>query len=711
MKITRLTAGVILFGLVGLWPWSAGYTAGATQDNNGFTIEQVLSAPFPSVLVTAPKGERAAWFFNARGKRNVWVAAGPDFRARQLTRYDQDDGQELSDLSFSAAGDWLIYVRGGDSNSAGDIPNPTNDPSGVRQEIFAVNFSTGEMVRLGEGHSPVPSPTDNRVIFSREGQLWLVEIATGSEPHPLFNARGSNFSPAWSPDGRMVAFVSSRQTHSYIGLFDTMQQKIRYLAASVDRDSRPVWSPDGRRIAFVRQPARGNRPRAIFQEVPDPWAIMTVDPISGAAAEVWRSGTTVTDSIPSMAGESLLQWAADNTLVFSSEADGWMRLYSIPAGGGQARPLTPENCEYEEVTFTPGRKEIIYTSNCGDINRRHIWRLNIATGRQSRLSTGDQIEWRPSVTDSGRTLVYFGSTAQKPAMIFRKDLTSEQASSLAVAAETLPGDFPADKLVTPEQVTFKAADGLEIHGQLFMPKGAGSGRKLPAVIFMHGGPMRQMFPAWHNRYYYHNAYGFNQYLASRGYVVLSVNYRLGIGYGRAFRRAKNGGGGGASEYQDIVAGAHYLRSRAEVDQIRIGLWGGSYGGYLTALGLARNSDLFAAGVDLHGVHDWSTRISGATWIDYGDRDAVRIARESSPVGSVEKWRSPVLLIHGDDDRNVAFVQTVDLVRRLREQKVEFEQIVYPDEVHDFLLHKHWLEIYHASARFFDKHLKEARQRI
>jgi N-acyl-D-aspartate/D-glutamate deacylase/acetyl esterase/lipase len=277
-----------------------------------------------------------------------------------------------------------------------------------------------------------------------------------------------------------------------------------------------------------------------------------------------------------------------------------------------------------------------------------------------------------------------------------------------IASETLPRNFPASKLVTPQQVIFKAADGLEIHGQIFLPPDAKPEDKLPAVIFMHGGPSRQMMLGWHNRYYYHNAYGFNQYLASRGYAVLSVNYRLGIGYGRAFRQAKQGGGRGASEYQDVVAAAHYLRSREDIDQSRIGLWGGSYGGYLTALGLARNSDLFAAGVDLHGVHDWSLRISNANWVDYGNRDAVKIAIESSPIGSVEKWRSPVLLIHGDDDRNVAFAQTVDLARRLRELKVPHEVIVYPDEVHDFLVHRHWLEIYDAAAKFLDKHLKGAK---
>jgi dipeptidyl aminopeptidase/acylaminoacyl peptidase len=290
-----------------------------------------------------------------------------------------------------------------------------------------------------------------------------------------------------------------------------------------------------------------------------------------------------------------------------------------------------------------------------------------------------------------------------PAMPFSMALAGGRAEMLGV--DQLPKDFPSAKLVAPQQVIFKAADGETIHGQLFVPTNPKSGEKMPGIVFMHGGPIRQMLLGWHYMYYYHNSYAMNQYLASRGYVVLSVNYRTGIGHGRAFRMAAKRGARGASEYQDIVAAAEYLRNRNDVDSKHIGLWGGSYGGYLTALGLARNSDIFAAGVDMHGVHDWSRSISNANWIDYNNRDAQKIAVDASPIGAITKWRSPVLLIQGDDDRNVAFNQMVDLVHRLRDQHVEFEQIVFPDEVHDFLLERDWLTAYHATSDFFDKHLK------
>jgi dipeptidyl aminopeptidase/acylaminoacyl peptidase len=213
-----------------------------------------------------------------------------------------------------------------------------------------------------------------------------------------------------------------------------------------------------------------------------------------------------------------------------------------------------------------------------------------------------------------------------------------------------------------------------------------------------------MLLGWHYNYYYHNAYAFNQYLASRGYTVISVNYRAGIGYGRSFREAKHRGQRGASEYQDVVAAGKYLQTRDDVDMRRIGLWGGSYGGFLTAMGLAHNSDIFAAGVDLHGVHDWTARVGRAPWAT-GNADALRIGRESSPLYAVDKWKSPVLLIHGDDDRNVAFSQSVELAKKLRERGLEFEQLIFPDDVHDFLRHENWLKAYHAATDFFDRKLK------
>jgi dipeptidyl aminopeptidase/acylaminoacyl peptidase len=214
-----------------------------------------------------------------------------------------------------------------------------------------------------------------------------------------------------------------------------------------------------------------------------------------------------------------------------------------------------------------------------------------------------------------------------------------------------------------------------------------------------------MMLGFHYMDYYHNAYAMNQYVASRGYVVLSVNYRTGIMYGRHFREPKDGGPRGGAEYKDIVAAGKYLQSLPNVDAKKIGLWGGSYGGYLTAMGLAHDSDLFAAGVDFHGVHDWSAFKEEFPADAPDHEDAVKLAFQSSPNAAIAMWRSPVLLIQGDDDRNVDFSQTVDLLQRLRTQKVHVEQLVFPDEIHDFLIWKSWIRAYGATEEFFGRQMK------
>ncbi|HEX8181716.1 MAG TPA: S9 family peptidase [Pyrinomonadaceae bacterium] len=673
-----------------------GLSAGARAQS--FTLEQVLSAPFPSEPTVTRAGDKYAWVFDAQGRRNIWLAGAPTFRARQLTRYTADDGQELTALRFSPDGTQIVYVRGGDKNQAGEVPNPTTDPAGAQQEIWLADTRTGATRRLAEGSDPMFTPTGDAVVFGRDDHAWLVPVQGGKE-RKLFEMRGSVGAPVWSPDGTMLAFVSARGDHSFISIFEPRAGRLRVLQPSVDRDVAPRWSPDSRRLAFIRLYNVTDTYSADRERI-TPWGIWVVDAQTGAGQQIWQSGQSELDSFSGFGDDEFFRWVAGDRIVFRSERDGWAHVYSIPARGGDAVLLTPGNYEVEHITYTPDNRTIIFAANREDVDRRHLWRVAVDGGALTAVTSGEGIEMEPRVVGGGRQLVFFHSTARDPFLPYIANLDGSGMRPLA--PEALPADFPAAQLVAPEQVIFKAADGTEIHGQLFKPRNA-SGR-LPAVVFMHGGPVRQMLLGWHYLYYYHNSYAFNQYLASRGYAVLSVNYRSGIGYGRAFREAQHRGARGASEYQDIVAAGRFLRGRDDVDGKRIGLWGGSYGGYLTALGLARDSDLFAAGVDLHGVHDWSQTVAGLR-VPLDSAERAKLARESSPISAVNKWRSPVLLIHGDDDRNVAFSQTVLLVRRLREQHVEFEQLIFPDEIHDFLRHQDWLRAYQAAADFFDRKLK------
>jgi dipeptidyl aminopeptidase/acylaminoacyl peptidase len=401
-----------------------------------------------------------------------------------------------------------------------------------------------------------------------------------------------------------------------------------------------------------------------------------------------------------LASRHQLFWAKGDRIVFPWEREGWVRLYSVSIEGGRASLLTPGAFEIENADMTPDGSMMLYASNQDDIDRRHLWRVSVESGPPAAITSGEGIEWSPLAAGSG--ILYLHSDARLPARPAVRSGTDVHD----LAPDSIPADFPASSLVVPQQVIYGSADGMPIHGQLFLPPEGHAGQRHPALIFMHGGSRRQMLLGWHYMFYYSNAYALNQYLANQGYIVLSINYRSGIGYGLDFREALNYGAAGASEFNDVEGAGLYLRSRPDVDPARVGLWGGSYGGYLTALGLARASNLFAAGVDFHGVHDWNVVIRNfdPTYDPQKEQEAARLAFASSPMASVKTWKSPVLLIHGDDDRNVPFSETVTLVEALRKQGVYFEQLILPDEIHDFLTHAAWVRAYSATADFFHRKL-------
>jgi len=685
-----------------------------SRAQSSFTLEQVMGSPFPNQLIAAEHANRVAWVFDEKGVRNVWVSDGPDFArtARQLTHYTQDDGQPIASLRLTPDGKTVVYALGSELNDSQESANPDSSIKGAKQQVFGVDVDShaaprllGDMGCPDEGCEDLQiSPDGKLVVWSAKKKLWLASVGGKQQAKELASVRGAAVDPRWSPDGKQIAFTSERDGHSFIAVYESNRDAIRYLAPSVDRDSLPRWSPDGKSIVFVRTAGEEIR-RPLIPVRPRPWSLWIADPQTGTGHLLWRSGEKPDDSLPELYEDASLQYAADGRVVFSSEQDGRNHLYSISTAGGSAVLLTPGDFDVEDVTLSKDKKSILYSSNQEDVDRRHLWRVAIIGGTPQALTHGETIEWSPIETSDGKNVLCLGSSATSPALPYL--ITSQGREMLAKQA--LPADFPSSTLVTPKQVIFHSDDGFTLHGQLFLPRNASG--KVPGLVFMHGGPIRQMMLGFHYMDYYHNAYAENQYLASRGYAVLSVNYRLGTMYGRAFREPPNTIWRGAAEYKDVVAAGRYLQSLPDVDADKIGLWGGSYGGFLTAMGLARNSDLFKAGVDFHGVHDWSVFLTerpyfGNLTLRPPDTDAaIKLAWDSSPNSSIDTWKSPVLLIHGDDDRNVPFTQTVDLVQRLRAHHVGFEQIVLPDEIHGFLMWKSWVRTYGATADFFDRTLK------
>ncbi len=776
MRTVRAVICTLICCAVVVWPRTVAAeppTAAPPRATPVPAYQRFLSPASPLEMAAAKKVDRLAWVAFEEGKRNAYTAAAPAFAPVRLTRFLDDDGIDMSDIQISDNGATVTVVRGTAPNRDGWVANASADPDGPDRAIWAVRTGGGMAWRV----AGLPSggyalaPDGRSVIFVRDGQIYRA-LVTPARPasamdraeKPFIRAWGVQSAPSWSPDGRKIAFVSTRTDHSFVAVYDMAARRVTYMAPSVDFDASPMWSADSRSLVFVRRPglpfgqqaqaggrgagvpggpaaaagrgsggaggaaAEGVHPAA--SKVPGltratfkggyTFSIWRADPETGDARELWHN--LPGDAAFATAGHFML---AGGHLVFRFDVGGgrasartavsappgrvdeWDHYYALNLSSPDSNPvrLTATDGLIEDrtsVALSADGRTLFYCTNAGDVERRHVWAVPVAGGTPVRVTTGIGIETSPTPLASGTLLATFSADWKMPQSLGLWALGAGGIPPSAAPAQrivfpTALAGFPADAHVEPQLVLTKAADGLEIHNQLFLPKDVKPGERRPAIVFVHGGPARQMLLGYHYMQFYHWAYAINQWLASEGYVVLSVNYRLGVGYGRSFRAAAKGGASGNSEYQDVVAGAKYLQARADVDPNRVGIWGLSYGGLLTAQALARNSDIFKAGVDLAGVHLWGSSL---------DPDAVSYT--SSPISAVEGWRSPVLLVHGDDDRNVAFQQTTGLVQLLRQRDVHVELIVFPDDTHESMLHRRWMYTLDRMEAFLKRFLEGKR---
>lgn len=699
----RLFSFVVVFFLIAL--------DGQSQIQN-FSFESIKSHPFPTELIRSNKGNKLAWALDEKGIRNIYVAEGPSFEPRKLTSFAEDDGQEITSISISDDGKWVLFVRGGDHGANFDLlkpvnPNGNTEPQSVR--VMQIAFNGGPIRIISEGDDPVISPNNEVLAFIKEGQPWICKLDTNKNedfleaPVKLFKTRGTVSQLKWSPDGSKVVFVANRGDHSFIGFLTIGSNQIQWIDPSFARDSSPRWSPDGKNIAFIRILALGGQSDSLTQRKKVFWNIRTA-PLSGENSKlVWEAPKTNRGSLPTTQGGGNLFWAQTNVITFTSYHDGWPHLYSISPTGGSPLLLTPGEFMVEHISLSLDGKYLLFDANTGpdvlDKDRRHIIQVSVDKADMKVITPGNGNEWTAMALENNNGMAYIGSSSQKaPHVVFK----SESSPAKSLTASLFPIEYPEKLLIEPKQVIFKSLDGLSIHAQIF--NNTNGSQKKPAIIFVHGGPPRQMLLGWHYSDYYSNAYALNQYLANLGFVVLSVNYRLGIGYGYEFQHPKSAGHLGASEYLDIKAAGEWLASQSFVDAKKIGLYGGSYGGYLTALGLARDSKLFVAGVDIHGVHDWANQLKVETWSDEFHKApdaewAASLSFRSSPVSSVNTWTSPALIIHADDDRNVSFNQSVDMVNRLLKRKVAIETMVIVDDTHHWFRFSNTLKVFNATANY------------
>jgi dipeptidyl aminopeptidase/acylaminoacyl peptidase len=649
---------------------------------------------FPYVdSISGAKVPAFAWLARQADKSTIYFARAPDFRRIALASRSDEAGDPITGMMLSPDGTHLVYQTG--VPRPGEAFNPGAMVPAPEVKLWLMSTAAGaKPVGIGEGFDPSFSDDGRKLLIKRDEDLWAIDTRAPNAKPKLFAKGGGDWSQfVWTRNGDLI-FVDDRRGYSFLGRFHPGSNHVEWIETGVDRLAVPVLSPSGDALAVMRFPGRKHSTTPDETEA-EPYSIDLVDLGSGAIRTLWSSrgpAVTLGDDDP----EGALRWASNDTLVFYSEDDGWGRLYALPRSGATPRAITPPNCEVAESELAGDRLLAIH--NCANLDTRQMSLFDPATGAARALPQHDLV--LADARAAGDFVAIVGASPNQAPLVRILDLETGQPKLSESYA-----DYGYRNVLTsapPVEVHLTSLDGLPFTGQLFTPSTPGPH---PGLVYVHGGPQRQMFPSFHYFGYYSSDYAVNRRLAEQGYTVLSVNYRSGIGYGRVFRDAPGRAWRAASEYQDVLAAGRWLAAQPGVDPNKIGIWGGSYGGLLTGQALARNSDLFKAGVGIHGVYDWSWpspikgHLSPSTYFGVDEKDRDR-ARASSPVGHLDTWRSPVLLIHGDEDMNVDVVETVDLALRLREHGVDVRTLIIPGEAHDFIRHSSWEKVWRATDAYF-----------
>ena len=392
-----------------------------------------------------------------------------------------------------------------------------------------------------------------------------------------------------------------------------------------------------------------------------------------------------------------LLWRDDATLAFLSERTGWSHLYTVPATGGEPTPLTSGAWEVQEVALSPDRRTFWITGNRGDLRQKHLFRLPSGGGDLVPLTEGEGFHDAESSPD-GAWIADVASSALQPPELF---LRGPKGEPRRVTHSPSPA-FEALKLRAPAFVTFPASDGAQVPARLYTPSGWKAGG--PAVLFIHGaGYLQNAHKGWSS---YAREFLFHQLLLERGYLVLDLDYRASAGYGRDWRAAIAGHMGGR-DLQDVVDGARWLSTAHGADPKRLGIYGGSYGGFMTLMALFTAPEVFQAGAALRPVTDWAHYNHGYTATILGTPQANPEAyRKSSPIHHAIGLKGRLLICHGLVDTNVHAQDSIRLAQKLMElRKEDWELALYPVEDHGFVEPASWADEYKRILKLFEGSLK------
>lgn len=603
----------------------------------------------------------------------------------RLTLQDLLSVEPIGETALSPDGNTLALTRSGQIvllPTAGGWSVPLTSASGGKSELAW-------------------SPDGKQVAYASQGSIWVVS-ASGGAPRRLTDApagggdprQATDRGPRWSPDGHWILFQSGRRGINSLLVVSTNGSTTSFLTGPREEADNGRWSPDGHSIVYV------TREKEYFSGRLN---VIGFDPNAGQA--VGEPRTLYTAPVDRGGGWAIrgAVWSPDgNTLATVLQNSGWSHIYLIPTAGGQPKQITDGKFEDEDPAYAPDGKSIVFVSNRGLLEATNLWIIPAGGGdaRQVAKFEVPGISSQPQWTPDSKSLYFNHQSPVETSDLLLQEVGSPSASRYLT--HTTPKNYSASAQV-PERVTWKSKDGKEIVGLLYTPRNKKPDTKLPAVLVIHGGPEGQ--DVFHTD-------GWAQYLAQAGYVVLEPNYRGSTGYGEAFRNLNvedsNGG-----EVDDVAAGVHYLVDRGLVDPAHVAITGGSHGGTMVAYAVTRYPDLFAAAIEMFGVVDrelfvyrtnpqssirWQMKMGGSP------TEKPDVYRRANILLSVDKIRTPLLILHGENDPQVPPAESAEFAKELSLHHKTYFYFTYPGELHGFSQPAHRLDAWQKELAFLEHYL-------
>jgi dipeptidyl aminopeptidase/acylaminoacyl peptidase len=684
---------VLLLGLV-VTPIAA-----AEAPRGSITIDRIAEIKYPTDPAWSPDGRTVAFLWDAAGKQELF-AATPGQAPKALTDFPVDPDMLLSDIgAFEWAGpDQILFGRDGKLWTVA--------PSSPHATVYSSLPDAGRFTL---------SPDRKAIAFIRKGQIWLASLATGSQrPLTALDAPLAAQVPVFSRDGRWLAFTASNTSlepedlpwnGNRVRPFEPKTTERRLGIVSADGGD-PYWiptvgtasgfqwsadgaliyqetSPDGK-TRDIRRVRVGEQPRTLWSDHDDRWFSPT------------RRDSKLTVS------------PDGKMLAFVSDRTGWIQIYIIPTDAtseAQARQLTKGDFGSGLGGWSPDGRRIAYHHSApGNQFERFIDVVDVTTGKSEPVVTVHGVSLDPAFSPTGDRLVYEHSDVENSLDVYVAAVAS--SATPVRLSDSMPAGLNKADLTPPVAVQYPSRlDGRPVPATLMVSKTLDRTRKHPALVWIHGSGSDQNFLGWHPGSY-RMYYSLCQYLAQQGYVILTPDYRGSSGYSRDWSTGvymKIGVGDTA----DVASGATYLKTLDYVDPNRIGVFGLSYGGFLTLQALTVDPTLWRAGVDVAGVVDWATYGAGYTTPRLGTpMQNPEIYEVSAPIDHMDKLERPLLVLHGTNDLNVDFRDSLRVIDRLEKLGKPFEMAIYPGEIHFFrrahVLRDAWRRI----EDFFDRNLKQ-----